>query len=83
MRILEGVGTLIQLAGLAARLCKVVGPMIFVLESHQPHFGEAYEARTPSSLINIFFESVALSSVFHNGNLHKYLPRRTVGRIAA
>ena len=24
MRILEGVGTLIQLAGLAARLCKVV-----------------------------------------------------------
>jgi hypothetical protein len=30
MRILEGVGTLIQLAGLAARLCKMVGGILVV-----------------------------------------------------
>lgn len=31
MRVLEGVGTLIQLAGLVARLCKMVGT--FLLQS--------------------------------------------------
>lgn len=29
MRILEGVGTLVQLAGLASRLCKVVSQFYF------------------------------------------------------
>lgn len=58
MRILEGVGTLIQLAGLAARLCKVVCLGIFPSKC-MPHFAEAYETRTLPSLI-AEFTSVAL-----------------------
>jgi hypothetical protein len=33
MRILEGVGTVIQLAGLMARLCKMVGLFVVILDS--------------------------------------------------
>ena len=44
MRILEGVGTLIQLAGLAARLCKIVCETVIVLCIGRSYFDQELEA---------------------------------------
>lgn len=44
MRILEGVGTLIQLAGLAARLCKMVCGTAVVLCVGRSYFDQELEA---------------------------------------
>jgi hypothetical protein len=44
MRILEGVGTLIQLAGLAARLCKIVCETAIVLCIGRSYFDQELEA---------------------------------------
>jgi hypothetical protein len=44
MRILEGVGTLIQLAGLAARLCKMVcGTLVVFCVGHGSWFDQELE----------------------------------------
>ena len=63
MRILEGVGTLIQLAGLAARLCKVVCLGVFPFKKPMPYFAEAYETRTLSSLMGYLADFAILYSV--------------------
>ena len=44
MRILEGVGTLIQLAGLAARLCKMVCGTVIVFYVRHSYFDQELEA---------------------------------------
>jgi len=82
MRILEGVGTLIQLAGLAARLCKVVC-LSFLPFKAQPlmYFAEAYEARTLSNLMGYLADFTVLcyvaliSFVFYDTHRHVWSPK--------
>ena len=54
MRILEGVGTLIQLSGLVARLCKMVSLIHFCSLWSCSEFLLEYETRAFSNLISTF-----------------------------
>lgn len=61
MRILEGVGTLIQLAGLTARLCKMVGLPLVLHKRLLIILHLAYEARASEGLKESTYTATHLS----------------------
>lgn len=69
MRILEGVGTLVQLGGLVARLCKMVGQYITFQLTQSAHNFTEHESRPLQNIV------IWLCSLIRFTHMYIYLHR--------